>query len=152
MKKEITLFIIGIFQIFFLKAQDGSNIIYYDPENLDHHLIGKFCHIDFGKESFGGLKIDTITISIEGQPMRFYEHRKDNRFNNWFEEQYLIRVEDTHNSSTRLQHSRIDSLTSEKVYVTSILSYYNNESPIDTLTVFQHWYDRKSISKVLIKN
>jgi len=133
-------------------AQDGSNIKYYEPTNLDSSLIGQYCHVDFGKESFGGRIIDSIEIKVKGQKMRFYEHRKDNGFNNWFNEQYLIRVEDKNQVSTRLQNSRIDSLTTDKIYLTSVLSYYTDESPIDTITVFQHWYERKNISKVLIKN
>ncbi len=83
--------------------------------------------------------------------MKFYEHREDDGFNNWFKEQYLIRIEDKYKVSTRLQNSQIDSLTNDKIYLTSILSYYANESPIDTVTIFQHWYERKNISKVLIK-
>jgi len=152
MKRKIGLTVIGAFFLTCLMAQDGSNIKYYEPTNLDSSLIGQYCHVDFGKESFGGRIIDSIEIKVKGQKMRFYEHRKDNGFNNWFNEQYLIRVEDKNQVSTRLQNSRIDSLTTDKIYLTSVLSYYTDESPIDTITVFQHWYERKNISKVLIKN
>ena len=152
MKRKIGLTVIGAFLLTCLMAQDSSNIKYYEPTNLDSSLIGKYCHIDFGEESFGGRVIDTVEIKVKGQKMRFYEHRKDNGFNNWFNEQYLIRVEDKNQGSTRLQNSRIDSLTTDKIYLTSVLSYYANETPIDTITVFQHSYDRNNISKVLIKN
>jgi len=151
MKVKFLSTLIGVFIFSSLIAQDGSNIRYYEPEKLDDNLIGKFCHVDFGKVSFGGKAIDTIEINVKGQKMKFYEHREDNGFNNWFNKQYLIRVEDKNHSSTRLHNSRIDSLTSNRIYVTSTLSYYANESPIDTITVFQHWYDRNNISKVLIK-
>ncbi|WP_378172628.1 hypothetical protein [Aquimarina sp. SS2-1] len=133
-------------------AQDGSNIRYYETDKLDRTLIGKYCHIDFGKTSFGGQAVDTIEIDVKGQRMKFYEHREDDGYNNWFNKQYLIRVENKNHSSARLQNSRIDSLTSDKIYVTSTLSYYTNESPIDTITVFQHSYDKKNISKILIEN
>jgi hypothetical protein len=152
MKREFILTAIGIFFMSCLMAQDGSNIRYYEPNKLDSTLIGKYCHIDFGKISFGGHAIDTIEINVKGQQMKFYEHREDNGFNNWFNKQYLIRVEDKDYSSTRLQNSKIDSLTSDRIYLTSTLSYYANESLIDTITVFQQWYDRKNVSKVLIKN
>ncbi len=152
MKRKIGLSVIGVFFFKWLVAQDGSNIKYYEPTNLDSSLIGKYCHVDFGEESFGGRIIDTIEIKINGQKMKFYEHRKDNGFNNWFNEQYLIRVKDKYQVSTRLQNSRIDSLASDRIYLTSVLSYYANKSPIDTITVFKHWYDRKNISKVLIMN
>jgi len=152
MKRKIGLTVFGVFFLTCLIAQDGSNIKYYEPTNLDSSLIGKYCHVDFGKESFGGQAIDTIEIKVIGQKMKFYEHREDNGFNNWFNQQYLIRVDDKSQTSTRLQNSRIDSLTTDRIYLTSVLSYYANESPIDTITIFQHWYDRKNISKVLIKN
>lgn len=151
MNKKIGLTVIMVLFLISLLAQDGSNISYYDPTRLNKSLIGKYCHVDFGEESFGGLTIDTIEIKIKGQRMKFYEHRKDNGFNNCFNEQYLIRVEDKNQIITRLKNSRIDSLTADKIYLTSILSYYINESPIDTITVFQHWYERKNISKVLVK-
>ncbi len=117
-------------------AQDGSNIRYYEPNKLDNTLVGKYCHIDFGQISFGGQAIDTIEINVKGQRMKFYEHRGDDGYNNWFNKQYLIRLEGKNQSSTRLQNSQIDSLTSDRIYVTSTLSYYANGSPIDTITVF----------------
>lgn len=151
MKKFFLFTIISILIVSYSIAQDGSNIRYYEPNNLDNSLIGKYCHLDFGKESFAGRSIDTIEIDVKGQLMKFYEHRKDNGFNNWFNEQYLIRVEDKNQVSTRLKDSQIDSLTNDKIYLTSVLSYYSNKSPIDTITVFQHFYERKKVSKVLIK-
>ncbi|PHR46155.1 MAG: hypothetical protein COA32_11390 [Fluviicola sp.] len=132
-------------------AQDGSDIRYYESNNLDSTLIGKYCHIDFGELSSRGRVIDTLEINVIGQTMKFYEHREDDGFNNWFNKQYLIRVDTNNLLSTRLQNSKIDSLSANKIYVTSTLGYYVNESPIDTITVFQHWYDRVNISKVLIK-
>ncbi len=138
MKRKILFTIIGNFILSCSLAQDGSNIRYYEPNKLDSTLIGKYCHIDFGKVSFGGQAIDTIDINLKGQHMKFYEHREDDGFNNWFNKQYLIRVEDNNQLSTYLQNSKIDSLTSNRIYVTSTLSYYANESSIDTITVFQH--------------
>ncbi|ANQ51731.1 hypothetical protein MY04_4393 [Flammeovirga sp. MY04] len=136
----------------YLFAQDGSNIKYVEPDQLDNSFIGKYCHVDFGKESFGGRSIDTLEIKVNAHKMKFYEHRKDNGLNNWFDEQYLIRIDDNNQTSTRLQNTQIDSLNTDKIYVTSVLSYYVNESVIDTVTIFQHSYDRSNISKVLIKD
>ncbi|TMM55970.1 hypothetical protein FEE95_15110 [Maribacter algarum] len=152
MKRKILSTLIGTLILSCAIAQDGSNIKYYEPNNLDSTLVGKFCHVDFGNESFQGQAIDTIQINVKGQQMKFYEHREDTGFNNWFNKQYLIRLKGENQLSTRLQNSTIDSLSSDKIFVTSTLSYYSNESPIETITVFQHWYERKDISKVLIKN
>ncbi|MEM1135572.1 MAG: hypothetical protein AAGI07_07005, partial [Bacteroidota bacterium] len=81
MKRKILFTIIGTLIITSSIAQDGSNIRYYGPNNLDSSLIGKYCHMDFGKESFGG---QAIEININGQQLKSNEHRKDNGFNNWF--------------------------------------------------------------------
>ncbi len=149
---KIVSFLIGICFVSVVTGQDGSNIRYYNPDQLHDGLIGKFCHIDFGKESFGGRSIDTTEIDVKGQLMKFYEHRKDNGYNNWFNEQYLISVPKEKYSSVRLRSSKINKITKEKIYVTSILSYYHNDSPIDTITVFKHSYNRNNIAKVLVKD
>lgn len=150
MKVLVTIFFGLIF--FSSMAQDGSNIKYYKPNNLDNSLVGKYCCVDFGKDSFAGKVIDTVEINVNGQQMKFYEHRKDDGFNNWFSEQYLIRIDDKENMLTRLQNSRIDSLTSDRIYLTSTLSYYtNNKTLIDTITFFKHYCNKKDISYILIK-
>lgn len=150
MIKKSVLTIVGVFFLTSLKAQDGSNIIYYEPNNLDSTLIGKQCHIDFGQVSYRGLRIDTLEINVKGKGIKFYEHRVDNGYENWFSEQYLIGHEQNQ-VEIRLVNSKIDNLTSDRIYVTSTLSYYYKESLLDTITVFQHWYERKNVSKVLIK-
>lgn len=149
---KISLILIGIFFFSYLTAQDGSNIRYYEPEDLDSTFVGKFCHIDFGGISFRGRIIDTLEIEIKGKRMKFHEHRVDNGFNNWFEEQYLIAVTARNQPEIRLQNSRIDRLTTDRIYVTSTLEYYHSKSPIDTITVIRHWYARNNIAKVLVKN
>lgn len=151
MKRKTVLILIEILFLTYLIAQDGSNIRYYDSSKLDSAFIGEYCHIDFGEISSGGQFVDTIEIDVKGQLMKFIEHREDDGYNNWFDKQYLIRIDDKNQWSTRLQASKIDSVTLDKIYVTSALSYYINESPIDTITVFQHWYEREKISSVLIK-
>ncbi|QCX38189.1 hypothetical protein FF125_06995 [Aureibaculum algae] len=151
-KLKILSSIIGTFLFSSLMAQDGSNIKYYEPDKLDSNQIGKLCHIDFGKISFRGQVIDTIEINVQGELMKFYEHREDNGFNNWFNKQYLIRVSTNKHSTALLQNSRIDSLTTDKIFVTSILVYYNYEEPADTITIIQHSYDKTNVAKVLVKN
>ena len=152
--KKVKILIWGIGLIVlgaFTPVQDGSDIVYYNPADLDESLIGKICHIDFGRISFRGTVIDTIEIEVQGKLMKFYEHRVDNGFSNWFKDQYLLAYPTTEQNSVRLQDSRIDSLTIDKVFVTSILSYYAYNSPLDTITVFQHSYDRDKVAKVLVK-
>ncbi len=133
-------------------AQDGSNIKYVTPENINNTLIGKTCHIDFGSESFRTLIVDTLEIEVKGQKIEFVEHRVDNGFDNWFDQQYLVALPLQKAYSVRLKSTKIDSLNSEKVYVTSILGYYRNESPLDTITIIKHYYLRKNIAAVLVEN
>ena len=90
MKKNLLFTLIGIFIALNLQAQDGSDIRYYKPEAIDSTLVGKLCHVDFGKDSFAGLTVDTIQLVVKGQTLAFYEHREDNGFNNWFDAQYLL--------------------------------------------------------------
>ncbi len=151
MLKILVSILLGLCFSLNLIAQDGSNIKYYKPNMLDYSLIGKSCYIDIGKLSFNKRSIDTITINVQRKLMKFYEHREDNGFNNWFNSQYLIRLPDSKDSKTLLKDSKIDSLTDNKIYVTSILSYNHLKLPLDTITVFQHNYDKKNIAEVLIK-
>lgn len=132
-------------------SQDGSDILYGEPKTLNESYIGKICHIDFGKPSgiYGRRNIDTIEINIKGKLISFVEHRVDNGYNNWFSKQYLEALPIKKNSSMRITSSRIDSLTSLRIYVTSFISYYHNDSPLDTITTIQHSYLRKNIAKVL---
>ena len=87
MKKLILVTLITIPFLLSFIYQDGSNIAYLDTEKIDDSFKGQLCHIDFGKISFGGQKVDTIEINVSGQRIRFYEHRVDNGYNNWFNEQ-----------------------------------------------------------------
>jgi len=149
--KPEKLTIIGILFTSYLFAQDGSNIRYYEPDKLKNTLIGKYCHIDFKNRSFGGMAIDTIEIKVNSELMQFYEHREDDRHNNWFHEQYLIKVRDKNELTIKLENSKIDSITSDKIYVTSTLNHYKNDLPTDTNTVFQHSYNIQNIYTILIK-
>lgn len=81
-----------------LSAQDGSNIRYYELAKLPGSIIGKTVQIDFYCRSFAGswrhrgadnpLR-DKVVLDIDGQPVEFYEHREDDGYNNWFQDQYL---------------------------------------------------------------
>jgi hypothetical protein len=151
MSRKLGLTVFATFFLSSLIAQDGSNIKYFEPTDLDSSFIGRYCHIDIGEDSFGGKAKDTIEINLKGQKMRFIEHHKDNGFTNWFRDQYWIREEQNKPMSTRLQNSRIDSLSTDRIYLTSVLSYYMNDSPIDSTTFFQHEFELKNIAKVLVK-
>ncbi|WP_299762692.1 hypothetical protein [uncultured Dokdonia sp.] len=133
-------------------AQDGSDIWYVNSENIDNGIIGKVCHIDVYSKSFMGRAIDTIEINVKGKKVKFIEHRVDNGYNNWLRDQYLIALPIYRNSSMRLISSKIDSLDSKKIYVTSVVGYYRYDNPLDTITVINHDYLRKNVAAILLKN
>ena len=129
-------------------GQDGSDITYVKPEDLDESAIGKECHIDFGRDSYWGRVIDTLEIMVKTRPIKFYEHRADDGYNNWLTEQYLVAMD--HGIETRLVSSKIDSLTTQSIYVQSVLEYYYKGSQIDTITIFEHRYDRQQVARILL--
>ncbi len=150
--KLTTILFVFLLMPLFLIVQDGSDIIYIKPKELNSSHVGKKCHIDFGRKSFRGIVIDTLKVKIRNQQIVLVEHRKDNGFNNWFREQYLETVASHKAPSIRLYDSRIDSITSEKIYVSSTLGYYSGNSPLDTITIIQHSYLRKDIAEILFKH
>ena len=150
MKTQIIFTLFGILAFYYTKAQDGSNIRYCEISVIDKTYEGKYCHLDFGQESFLGTNLDTINILIESNIVEFVEHRKDDGYNNWFNEQYLYAFDYDNNWEIRLHNSRIDSVTNENIYLSSTLSYYVGDNPVDTISIVQHSHSRDEISKVLI--
>ncbi|WP_430965324.1 hypothetical protein [Spongiimicrobium sp. 2-473A-2-J] len=150
MRLSITLLMLTICPLIF--AQDGSDINYIKPENLDDSHIEKTCHIDFGSRSFRGQTLDTLELEVKGKLIKFVERRVDNGYNNWFKEQYLEAITPGKNPIIRLKYAKIDSLSSEKIHVTSILGYYRDGLPLDSITLIHHYYLRKNIAEILIKH
>src|SRR5688572_22294065 len=90
------LFLLTIFSLtipFLSFGQDGSNIIYVKTPDLNETHLDKKVHFDFYSRSFGGVKVDTISIAVTGNSVKFLEHREDNGFNNWFSRQYLYSLD-----------------------------------------------------------
>src|SRR4029453_8224914 len=76
-----------------LKAQDGSDILYLKPNQLDTSFVGDYVHLDFFNRSFHGKPLDTVRLFFNNAPIRFVEHRVDDGFNNWFNEQSLQSID-----------------------------------------------------------
>ena len=135
-----------------LCGQDGSNIRYKEAEVIDKTYVGKYCHLDFGQESFAGKHLNNIKLFVKDRYVKFVERRKDDGFNNWFTEQYLSSYDYTNKWEMRLQNSQIDSVTSERIFLNSTISYYacKNCSAIDTITIVNHNHLKSTLAKVLI--
>ena len=111
-------------------GQDGSDILYAKVNKLDNSYIGDFVHLDFYNRSFGGKIIDTVLVTVDNKPIKFFEHRQDNGFNNWFRGQYLQSVNLDADEYIRIVKSRLDKITADSITVTNYMEYYVKEKPI----------------------
>lgn len=109
------------------RGQDGSDILYRSIRQLNDTYIGDFVHLDFYNKSFRGIVIDTVSIIVENDRIKFAEHREDNGFNNWFDRQYLESLEKTDGRTVRVAKFRLDKITADSVFVTGYLDYYNGD-------------------------
>lgn len=113
------------------RAQDGGDIMYRTIDQLDSSFIGDFVHLDFNRKSKFRKRMDTVSIDIDGQPIKFMERRIDDGYNNWFKHQYLTAIDKIDGLTIRIVKSRLDSITTDSIYVTNYLEYYNdNGKPI----------------------
>src|SRR5262245_1860714 len=97
-----------------LFAQDGSDMNYKKPADINSSYIGRWVHLDFGQRSFQPLdrtgrnrSLDTVTIEINGKSVQFAEHRVDDGYNNWFIDQFLETVKPIDGMSLRLTKNQI---------------------------------------------
>jgi hypothetical protein len=74
-------------------GQDGSDIRYLKTHGVDSSILGLDIHFNFYNRSYHGLTIDRVTISIDQNPLRFIEVRKDDGYNSWFSHQALQSVD-----------------------------------------------------------
>lgn len=115
----ITIFI--LFQAAFLFGQDGSNMNYVKPAELNETYIGRRLHLDFGQRSFAIFddkrSLDTIIIDINGKKVKFIEHRVDDGFNNWFKDQYLEAVESVDGLKLRVKEFEILKINEKDILV-----------------------------------
>lgn len=133
-------------------SQDGSDIRYIKTADLNETHIGPKVQFDFYNRSFGGLKIDTISIAVADKSIKFVEHREDDGYNNWFTRQYLESLDSIGNFKLRLIYSKIFALTRDEISVTNYFNLYdkNNQPLFDTPFTRQNSYRRKSIVEVLV--
>lgn len=135
-------------------AQDGSDMRYIPIKKLNRSFIGKFAHIDFYRNSFGGLNVDTVIIKIDNIPVKFIEHRIDDGLNNWFSEQYLKSVDILQGLTIRINKCKIDSISRDSILVTNYYDYYdsNNNLLPQKSSQEKYWFKKAIIIEVLIKS
>jgi hypothetical protein len=153
---KIVLLKLSILINLIVLAQDGSDIYYIDEDEIDTTLIGKFIHIDFFNNSFGcnkfeNVKADTVHIIFQKKKLSFIEVRNDNRYNNWFSEQFLISTKDFKGSKLIIQKMKLLNISNDSIKVKLFAHYYMNSIEIfsefltDTTSI-----SRKEIFQILV--
>jgi len=121
-------------------SQDGSDIYYVDENRIDTSLIGKFIHIDFYKNSLGSnkfktVKADTIRINFPKTELEFIEIRNDDRYNNWFSEQYLETIKSFNDRKIRIEKMKVLKVLNDSIYVKLYGHYFYTNGKMEQ-TVF----------------
>jgi hypothetical protein len=142
---------------FGIYAQDGSDIHYIDENKIDTTLIGKFIHIDFYKNSFGSnkfqnVKVDTVRINFPKTKLEFIEIRNDDRYNNWFSEQYLETIKTTNDKKIRIEKMKVLKVLDDSINVKLFGHYfYTNGKMEETEFITKSvYFARKDIFQVLV--
>lgn len=131
-------------------AQDGGDMHYLKPQNIDKTYIGRQVYIDFHNETerFGQRyssyrckdpNADKVLLKINSKKFEFIEHRCDDGLNNWFSEQYL----ETADRSIRIREFRIIAVEEEKIKVRG----YFNIAPFEKEFTFR----KSDIAQLLVK-
>ncbi len=120
----IALVIFVLIQVGFAFSQDGGNINYVKLENLDKSYIGRLLHIDFYRKSRGnlgqiknGVDIDQVFLDINNKKIKFTEHRKDDGYNNWFDQQYLKSVNSVNGTKIIITNFKLIDIEEENIIV-----------------------------------
>ena len=134
-----------LFQAAVLFAQDGSDIDYVKPEELNKSHVGRKIQLDFYRRSFGSefdedpRAVDKISLAINGRQIEFVERRVDDGFNNWFSEQYLESVD----KKIRIKEFELLGIEKEAIRARAFL----NVAPFTQ----EFSFPKKDIAEVLIK-
>jgi hypothetical protein len=142
----------------FALAQDGSDMSYVEIKNLNKSHAGRWAHPDFYNLSSPfrtkNVKIDTVSININGRKIDFIEHRVDDGYNNWFREQYLESVEDFDGLKLRLTKCKILKIKKDSISVTGYFDYFDAQNEIVPKKSFTEKlsFKKKRIVEVLLKS
>jgi hypothetical protein len=134
-------------------GQDGSDIKYLKPFQVDSSIIGQYIHLDFFNRSFGPRNIDTVNITIDKKSIRFKEVRKDDGHNNWFSQQHLQSIGYI-DGQIRISKFILNRITTTSFQVTMYLDIDNFDNELFKYKTRQidYWFDKKDIAEVLVKN
>ncbi|MFN0141567.1 MAG: hypothetical protein ACKVQW_15960 [Pyrinomonadaceae bacterium] len=131
-------------------AQDGGNMNYLKPEDIDKSYIGRRVYIDFYRKSgwddrrysryrCENVNADKVSLEINSKKIEFIEHRCDDGLNNWFSEQYL----ETADKTIRIREFEVVAVDKEKIKVRG----YFNIAPFEK----DFTIEKSDIAQLLVK-
>lgn len=158
MRLFVVTFVILI-QCGFLFAQDGGDMNYVQPEELNESYTGRRLHIDFGQKSFAASwnedkrRLDTILIEVNGKKVKFIEHRVDDGFNNWFSKQYLESVEETDGLKLRITQFELLKVNEKDILVKAFFVFVTKTGQVLPEKSFtkELSFEKKEIIELLFK-
>jgi hypothetical protein len=129
-------------------AQDGSDMRYLNIAEVDRSIVGRRVHLDFYRNSSfhtwqfgrGEKAVDKVSLDIDGRQVEFIEHREDDGFNNWFNEQYL----ESSDKKMRITEFKLLEVGKKTIKVLATISV----EPFSKEFAF----DKKDIVQVLVKS
>jgi len=158
MKISLLIIIITTFNLN-LFAQDGSDILYFDEVGIDSGVVGKYIHVDFYENSFGSnkfenVKADTVIIKFNNEELEFTEVRNDDRYNNWFSEQYLETIKSFNKKKIRIEKMKVLAISKDSIKVKLFGHFFYEDGKVENTEYLIEVvsFDRKNIFQILLNS
>lgn len=109
---------------------------YVKSKDLNESFIGRRLHLDFGRKypQTLGRSLpefwDTILIEVNGKKAKFTEHRVDDAFNRWFNEQYLESVDEIEGSKLRITQFELLKINEKDISVKAFFDFFGKDEKI----------------------
>jgi hypothetical protein len=139
-------------------AQDGGNMNYLKPNEINKSYIGRKLHIDFYRKSFAHFldktrDLDTVKIKVNGKKTNFKEHRVDDGYNNWFSQQYLESIEKTDNLKLRIEKFELLKFDDADIFVKAFFIFVNDDGKVLSEKLFTRklTFPKKDIVELLFE-
>lgn len=129
-------------------AQDGGDMQYLDMAEVDSSIVGRTVHLDFYRNSSfyvwahgrGEKGVDKVSLDIKGKQVEFIEHREDDGYNNWFNQQYL----ESADKKIRITEFKLLEIRKNTIRVRASITV----EPFSK----EFTFDRKDVVQVLVKS
>lgn len=128
----LAVIFVVLIQCGFLFGQDGSDMNYIKPEELNKSFVRRKLHLDFYNVTRGLLGQQTrigdkITLEINGKKVVFAEKRIDDGLNNWFFEQYLESIDKVDGLKLRIKEFELLKINKHNLLVKGFFVFVDNK-------------------------